>query len=121
MTGTFSLFVCVCVCVRVFVFVHKVVRAKSCPHNRKEEIKTKRQEGFLLLKSENYYGSFKCHTGTFAFLSYTLLSVFFSVVGLDRNGCAVALGNQIWTTVNHLVWFDRPYWQPLLLLLYTCC
>lgn len=54
-------------------------------------------------------------------LSFTPLSVFSPFTRLDINGCPVAPGNQIWTTVNHFVWSDRPCWQLLFLLLDRFC
>lgn len=50
-----SLYLCMSVRVCVCVFVHEVVRAKFCPRNRKEKIKTKRQEGLFTPKVSNYY------------------------------------------------------------------
>lgn len=108
-------FVCVCVC----VFVHKVVRDKSCPRNRKEQIKTKRQEGLFTPEVWKLLRVLQMPHWDFCspLVSFTLLSVFSSFTRLDSNGCPVAPGNQIWPTVNHFVWFDRPCRQPLLLLL----
>lgn len=45
----------------------------------------------------------------FPLLTFTLLSVSFT---FNPNSCPVAPGNQFWTDVNDLVWFDRPCWQP---------
>ena len=120
MTGAFALFVWVRAC----VFVHEAVRAKSCPRHRKE--KDQNQKGrkvFLALKSEKLLRVLQMPDWDFFFsfcfplVSFTPLSVFSSFTRLDSNGCPVAPGNRIWPTVNHFVWFDRPCWQPLLLLL----
>lgn len=71
MTVMFSPLVCVC------VFVHKVVRAKLCPRNRKEKIKTKKAgRSFYSLSLKTITTSFKMPHWDFCFplVSFTVLS-----------------------------------------------
>lgn len=71
MTGKFSPLVC------ARVFVHKAVRAKLCPRNRKERIKTKKAgRSFYSLSLKTITTSFKMPHWDFCFplVSFTVLS-----------------------------------------------